>query len=222
MTRFFITVALCFFCLTNNAQTTAAQYFEQMPDSLCQFLDAPLRKQLVENAQKNPKDSIKNLLNGKSVMRWVSDEYVVVQTSQVSNLQLRVLPKMDGDSILCLIRTVWAPEAESWWSFYDTSWKPLSGSFGLPELPKALSTKSGFDKILSQFTFRPDTLDEARFAELRKFIDPVMIRAEFAEVEPVLILSLSTPMLGKDDRREVEAILLQRKLNWNGEIFKEY
>lgn len=222
MTKFFIYLALSLSALSVNAQTTAARMFESMPDSLCPFFNISVRKQMVESALEGKKDSVNNILNSKSIITWVSDDYICVQTSRSASLQLRILSRYDSSSILCFVRTVYAPEPESIWTFYDLQWNRLDGSFGLPNLEEVLVDKGGIVNILSRFTCCPDTIDYDHYMELRSFLDPVMLHGSFSFDEPVLTIGLSTPMLGRDDRNDVEAILLQRKFKWNGEIFKEY
>ena len=71
-----------------------------------------------------------------------------------------------------------------------------------------------------QFIVKPDTMSEQRFVELKAMIEPVMVQAELSADCDELFLQLSTPLLNSEDKKAVGSIISQRKLKWDGEIFK--
>ena len=65
---------------------------------------------------------------------------------------------------------------------------------------------------------RPDTMAVERYDELVRFFDPVMISAVMTP-DNDLIFQLSTPMVTKEEKKQLDAILLQKKLKWNRQRF---
>jgi hypothetical protein len=59
-----------------------------------------------------------------------------------------------------------------------------------------------------------------RFEELFRMIEPPLLNASLNIDDDTLLVGLSAPMLNKEEREAVKAILRQRKLKWNGETFK--
>jgi hypothetical protein len=66
---------------------------------------------------------------------------------------------------------------------------------------------------------RPDTMSQERFEQLQRLIDPLMVSAEMSPADLSLSFSVSTPMLLKEDKERVKAILLQRKFKWDGQRY---
>ena len=59
-----------------------------------------------------------------------------------------------------------------------------------------------------------------RFEYLKTFLDPVMFSVELVPNENSMVVGLTTNAVGVEDKKALDSILVQRKLNWNGEIFK--
>jgi hypothetical protein len=51
-------------------------------------------------------------------------------------------------------------------------------------------------------------------------MDVKLVGAQLMLDEDALVVNLSVPMLTKEESERLKAILLQRKLKWNGQNFK--
>ena len=131
-----------------------------------------------------------------------------------SNCQLR---RIDEQRI-CLLRHVMTPEVETVCYIYDNQWQLLN--------------KQSFSDIT--LTQRPDTMSQERYEELLHLIEFPLVEARFAAPLPegadifqlpteplVLTLSLNVPMITDEQRKQLNGILVQKNVKWNGETFKE-
>ena len=216
-----ITTIILFVCVSTlaGAQTSMRQLWLTMPDSLCVYLDEGRRTELVDFIDMGVKSEVKNLMNGQSVMDTLTADFTQVQLSESLTLQLKLLPVADADTLLCMVRTFSAPAAESHVSFFDTSWKPLSGDFGLTSMRQPESDAAA-TAMVENFVSRPDTMAVDQFQSLKKLIDPVMLSAELSPADATITFSLSSPLTTREEQEQLKAILLQRKFKWQAGTFK--
>ena len=96
---------------------------------------------------------------------------------------------------------------ESVVSFYDTKWGKRDEKEFLSIVEPSLLVN------------KPDTMDVERYEQLVKLVDPIMVQAVFLPEDQSLEFSLSTPLLTLKEKESLNAILVQRKLKWNGRMF---
>ena len=186
-----------------------------MPDSILPYLNKNLRTEHVDFVDMHVKSEVKNLLHENGVLDTLTNDFAAYYLPQSSTLEMKLLTKTDSTQVICMVKTVKAPEAESEIRFFDTLWKPIATDFGLP-----LHVSEG--DILKQFTNKPSDMIDNRFEELSKMIDPVMLSASLDVSSPVITLRLSTPVLTKQEKDDVSVIAKQISFKWDGTIFKEY
>lgn len=118
-----------FVCALNLAFLAEAQpvssYFVAMPDELLRLLETNRRKDLVDFARLERSDKVPNALGGTSEIVKMSDDYLMVQLTSQSTLQLKMLPVSDTVSVIAVINTVCAGACDSRIDFYDMQWKRL-------------------------------------------------------------------------------------------------
>lgn len=186
-----------------------------MPDSILPYLNKNLRTEHVDFVDMHVKSEVKNLLHENGVLDTLTNDFAVYYLPQSSTLEMKLLTKTDSTQMICMVKTVKAPEAESEIRFFDTSWKPIAADFGLP-------LHVSEEDILKQFTDKPSDMTDNRFEELSKMIDPVMLSASLDASSPVITFRLSTPALTKQEKDDVSVIAKQISFKWDGTIFKEY
>ncbi|MDY2693456.1 MAG: DUF3256 family protein, partial [Prevotella sp.] len=132
------------------AQTKMDALLTTMPKEVVPYLD---KEQLAELAQFASKgvSSVKNTLEGQTTVDTISADYLRLKLSDFSTLQMRLLSVGDTAQILCVVKTVKRPVADSRVAFYDTQWKRVDTPQGLPVL-------ADIDGLLDEFTERPDTM----------------------------------------------------------------
>ena len=182
------------------------QWWLGMPDSLLGYMNKSKRIEAMDYQHMGLKIDVTNLLKGSTTVDTLTNEFLQVKLSEAALLQMRLLPK-DSDSVVCVVKTLFAPEAESSVAFYDRNWKRVG--------------QLTADTLAAPFLSHPDTMATARFEELSRLVDPVMVRCTLSVSDATLTQELSLPLLTKEEKQAMKAIIKQRKLKWNGERFIE-
>ena len=184
-----------------------ADFIIAMPDSVVPYLNTVKRTEMVDFYGMGVKAETFNLLSEGTVLDSLTASFASISLSESSRLQLSLLTAEQGDTLLCMVRT-WLGEApESVVEFYDDGWRQLDRRLFLDEIEPA------------SLVAMPDTMDVERYHDLLRLIDPMMVQTVFCPDEHALCFSLSTPMVSKKEQEELKAILLQRKVKWNGKNF---
>lgn len=174
-----------------------------MPDSVIPFIDRSHRIEMLDFANMGVAVQVDNQLRGKSRMDTLTADFIGVGLTERSSMQIKLLPFVGGDSILCVVHSYQSDAVESTVAFYDGDWERIS--IPLPQMP------------LPQ---RPDTMGQETYARLLSCLEPHMSYAELSPADDCLRMGWSLPLLTKDERRQMEALQLQRTYCWNGTKFE--
>ena len=205
----------CALMTTVRAQVTMRDVWQSMPDHLLPYLHQNLRTELLELHDMKVKAEVKNLLSGTSVMDTLTTDYTFLHLSEYSTLSLKLLTRSDSTQLICFVKTVMAPEAESEVRFFDVNWQSL-------DIPSGLPLHESAEALLSRMTVKPADMEEGRFEELRKMIDPVMCHVMLSPAASTLVMQLSIPALTRQERDDIQPIIKQISFKWDGQTFKEY
>ena len=206
--RYVVLAVLVLCCFQVQAQRAMKDFWMSMPDSLCEYLNANKRREMVDFYGMGVRAETYNLLEGMSVMDTLTTHHTVVTLSPASQLTVALLEKADGDSLLCVVSTFLGPQPESVLTFYDKEWHPVPADALVPQIQAA------------DLMHRPDTMNVDEYDRLVRLIDPVMTSASFSPSDASLKFRLSTPLLSANDRQRVDAILVDRKYLWDGRAFR--
>jgi hypothetical protein len=102
-----------------------ARYFFQMPTNLFPTASLDSRKDLVDFYKNGKTAVMPSVIGGKVVLKELSDDYLLLQTSESGDLQMKLLQYNDTSRIIALVHTVAAPLKDSRITFYSTSWQPI-------------------------------------------------------------------------------------------------
>jgi hypothetical protein len=130
--RFLLILGLLSGITTVEAQPIS-QYFAKMPDELLPNISVNTRKDLVDFYQNGMAAVMPSAFGGKVTLTELSEDYLLLKTSENADLQLKMLPLGDTTRIIVLIQTVAAPLRVSQARFFSTTWKPLT-DFAFPSL----------------------------------------------------------------------------------------
>lgn len=128
---FLLFVGLCCCMQAQDIRTL----FVEAPDSVFPLQPKRMRVELAEFAAAGMRYNLSNALDGKSVIEYVTDDYMLLRSSGMSTMQLRKLPF--GDSfVICVVNTVVAEAADSRIAFFDSKWRRLSAGefFVFPQI----------------------------------------------------------------------------------------
>lgn len=185
-----------------------------MPDSLAFTLNQSMRTELVELQEMGVKSEVTNVLGSNAVLDTLTHDFAQVRLSKAATLQLKLLPYDAGkDSLLCMVKTYAAPEKESEVLFFNQKWESLK--------PSDFFGSQSFDDILNSLIEKPDTMSEEKFEEIKAMLEPKMMSALLFQHENMIVFRLSLPLLSAEEKKQVNAVKVQRKFKWIGNKFNE-
>jgi len=149
------------------------ELFIGMPDDIIVHLEDAWRKDLVDLYKTGKRARLENTLQGSSELLKLTDDYLLLQSTSRSVIELKRLPQINNTFIICMITTVYGPVADSRVDFYTTSWQPLtSGDLLKPAVESDflqagidtssvdyLEVKAASDIFLVKYSLNPDNTD---------------------------------------------------------------
>ncbi|MDD2437585.1 MAG: DUF3256 family protein [Massilibacteroides sp.] len=121
----FLPILLLFFVFLSVKGQDMSALFTAMPDEYVPYLESAWRKDLVELYSSGKQASLKNTLNGTSALLKLTDDYLLLQSSERSTIEMKLLPLINNTYIICVVTTVNGPVPDSRIAFFTTEWKPL-------------------------------------------------------------------------------------------------
>lgn len=202
MKRFLFGLCLVAMPVTMMAQQVRKMWVN-MPTSIVGSLEKSTRQELLDLKEMKKKAVISGPLGEECSIDTLTADYLSVRLSDVSTLQMKMLPTSSGDSLLCLVQTYAGPLPESSISFYTSDWKALP----MPSMHLDVDLQ------------RPDTMTQDDFSKLQALFDPKLISFTLSPSNKDLVVALSPVIISEEEKAHVKALTLQRKLNWNGKTF---
>lgn len=174
-----------------------------MPDSIIPFIDRSHRIEMLDFALMNANATTDNRLQGKSRIDTLTSNFMKVELTESSNLQIKLLPTAGGDTLICMIHSYKSDAIESVICFFNTDWKKAAVDlphFTLPE--------------------RPDTMDVSTYSQLLTSLEPHISHAELNPSDNSLKQEWSLPLLSKEERKQMKSLCLLHIWHWNGTRFE--
>lgn len=184
--------------------------FVQMPDSILPLLTKVNREDCVDFLANNMKAVVTNRLDRHSEMKVLTDNYFQMQLTDVSVLEMKLLPLNDSVKIICEVKTVSAPVCDSQIRFYDTKWNRLQTSdyFRVP-------AEDAFYSVSDSLGSVP--------AEIRKKADMFMVKFALNPDQEIITMEYMTPYyLNEEDREKLSPYLSKDSVvyKWENGSFK--
>ena len=174
--------------------------FLDAPDEVLLLLPRNARADCIDLADAAMAYPVSNLLGGKSTLKILTDNYLLLQTTGASTMEMKVLPR--GDSfVICVIKSVSAEATDSRIAFYSNNWKKLDTSlfFSSP------SIKDFFTSIDEK------TLD---------ICDMYLVSLKLAETENSIVAEYTMPdYMNSDEASKVRQLLKKIVYRWDGKRF---
>ena len=124
MLKRIIFVALAWFaCTFGQAQLSIRDIFAAAPDSIFPLITENNRLDCIDFKENNMQARVKNLLDQYTEMTDLTKNYLRIQMTGRSIVQMRLLSSTD--SIFCLISTYLGPTPDSRITFYRSDWTPI-------------------------------------------------------------------------------------------------
>lgn len=198
-------ILMLVFSVETSLGKTMREVWIDMPDSITMYLTKSMRTELADYVDMKVSAATKNAIGDTVRIDTLTSDYIAVTLSESSKLEMKLLPK-DGSNIICMVRTYYGTAAESIISFWQLDWQQLP-EISMPALENIELIK------------KPDSLSVTEFNKIKAMISPKMIEMRLSPNDNSLLLSYSLPDVNKEDSELIKSILVQKKINWNGEIF---
>lgn len=116
-----------------SARTPMRQWLVSMPDSVMPLLTKNDRLDFIDFYDAQMVAVVTNRMEGKSRMDILTDDFVHIAYTNVSDIAMKLLPINDSTDVLCMVATVKAAVSDSRIAFFDAQWQPLEVSSYITE-----------------------------------------------------------------------------------------
>jgi len=183
-------------CTLSVAAQDMKKVFIAMPDSLTPLLTKVNKEDCIDFLASNMKAEIKNRFDKSSEMKVLTEDYLQMQMTENSTLEMKLFPVNDSVKIVCMVKTVCSSACDSEIRFYDTSWKK--------EFPK-----SDYLQLPAPQTFYLPTDTVSSEVELiKKKADMHVMKAVLSKDDSSLSFIYTTPeYLNQEDREKLSPYL---------------
>ncbi len=196
MKRVYILFLVCCFLLPSVQAQTMDSVFADMPDLYVPQLENAWRKDLIDLYKSGKEARLQNNMNGVSVLKQLTADYVLVQTTERSTLEMKLLPLVNDTHIICMVSTVSGPVADSFVDFFTTDWKPLPASDLFDPVTAEWFLKANADKSSDAYLDASSRLDMHLF------------HYQLSPEKTTLSATYTTPLyLNSDDRSKLTPFL---------------
>ena len=194
MKRLYLIYILCMCCWLGGRAQELRSLFVAMPDSVLPLLTKTNRMDCIDFLDSNMKAEVKNRFNNTSELKVLTKDYLELQLTSQSSVEMKLLPLNDSVKVVCMVHTVCGPVCDSEITFYDTQWKqlPSKNFITLPEVDR----------------FYYLNTNEESYATVRKAADMYLMKANLSSEASTLTFIYTTPeYLSKEDREKLELYL---------------
>lgn len=185
-----------------NAQNVRSVFIE-MPDTLMLLLTQNDRRDCIDFIEAGMRAVVTNRLGGKSELKKLTDDFLSVNMSKSSVMQIKLLPYADRDTVICVVNTVCAEACNSVISFYNRNWERMD-KIKLFENPE-----------ISDFFLPSDSVQ--RYVDMA---DIYLVRLDLQSASDSLRAEYTMPgYMTKDDSLRIAPMLQPLWYKWSGKGF---
>ena len=186
--------------LSNASAQDMRTMFIDAPDEVLPLLPHIARADCIDFADAGMDYPVTNRLGGKSTLKKLTDDYLLLQSTSVSAVEMKMLPYGDS-AVVCVVKSVSAEATDSRVDFYDNDWKKLDAtSFFVAPSIKDFFTEAD-DKALD--------LCDIYLVSLKLDADDMTLVAEYTMPN----------YMNEDDAAKVRPLLRKILYRWNGARF---
>ena len=195
-----LTILILWICTMSVSAQEMKKIFVNLPDSIEPLLTKVNKEDCVDFLDSGMKAVVKNRFDRSAELKVLTSDYLQMQLSDVSTLELKLLPLKDPVRVICMVKTVCASACDSDIRFFDTKWNELDASDFL-KYP-----------VEDVFYLPLDSLTDD-VQELRAKADICLMKASLSADDSSLTWEYTTPLtLHKDDREKLIPLLLKEPL----------
>ena len=144
--------------------------------------------------------NVENAYLGRTILTSKTSNTLQLETTKVNTIEIMVLTREQGDSIVGVISTINEPVEMSQLQFYTLEGTPLNVNFTLPSVESFLGNAS-------------------LQVKWNKLIPKLQVKATYLSEEKQLICSLSLKGLTLEEQQDLKLPMQQVCYKWNGLTF---
>ncbi len=204
MKRKYSIALLMLLLLCGNASAQSLrELFVKMPVNLLPLLKGNDRLDLLDLYDAKLDIKVTNRLDGKSSLKELTRDYLLLSLSPSSSMQIKMLPSHNGDTLLCVVNTVTAEAADSRIRLYAKDWQPVNEAFFTPP-------------AISDFFTPSDSV-----GELLDLADIYLVELKLSPDDNTLVAEYTLPRyMSKDEAERVLPSLHKIVYVWDGKEFR--
>lgn len=182
------------------SQTKMRDIFSAAPDSIFPLLTENNRLDCIDFIENSMEARVKNRLEGNSELKSLTSDYLYMQVTAKSTVEMRLL----SDSLFCLIQTYYGPAADSHIRFYDTLWNPVELEFSIPSVEE-------FWKPV------PESLKQEVAFVQRSLQDLFLLQISVSKEKNEFTFTLQTSELPTEEKEIAQQYVQPLIYKWNGQ-----
>ena len=209
MKRILYLIMVCLCTMAVSAQDMKS-VFVNMPDSIAPLLTKINREDCVDFLASDMKAQVKNRFDKQSELKSLTDDYLLMQVTDVSTWEMKLLPINDSIKVICVIKTLCASVCDSEINFYTTGWQELEASCYV-QLPAA------------DAFYLPIETGNENYLLYRKKADVYLLKLSLEPEGMTLSCEYTTPLgLNEENRKKLEPHLRKEPivLQWSNGRFQ--
>ena len=185
--------------------------FLAMPDSMTPLLTKVNKEDCIDFLASGMKAEVRNRFDQPAEMKELTEDYVLMQTSAVGTLEMKLLPVNDSTKVVCMVKTVCAPICDSDIRFYASDWS------------KELDEKEFLQSPIVDAFCLPNDIVTEESVLIKKKVDMNAMKCSLSKDEASLTFIYTTPAyLNKEDQEKLLPYLRQEPvvLKWENGKFR--
>ena len=209
--RIRIWMLLCILSVTSAFAQDMKSVFVSMPDSIAPLLTKVNKEDCVDFLAYNMKAEVKNRFGGATELKVLTDDYLFLQTTANSSMEMKLLPVNDSTKVVCVIKTVCSSACDSEVHFYASDWK------------QKFITADYLSKPEGDIFFLPIDLADEESALICKEANVHLMKASLSKEDVSLTFIYTTPdYLNKENKEKLEPYLRKEPvvLKWEEGKFR--
>ena len=201
----------CLCCTMSVWAQNMKSVFVSMPDSIAPLFTKVNKEDCIDFLDSGMKAVVTNRFGKKSEMKVLSDDYVLVQSTGSSTLEMKLLPLNDSIKVVCMVKTVCASACDSEIHFYTSDWNKELAVADFLVMPD-----------IDMFFLSSDSASDD-YDLIRKKVDMHLVKVSLSQDDASLTFIYTTPdYLNKDDREKLLPYLRKEPivLKWQDGKFR--
>ena len=202
---------LCILSISSAFAQDMKSVFISMPDSIAPLLTKVNKEDCVDFLVYDMKAEVKNRFGGVTELKVLTDDYLFLQTTANSSMEMKLLPVNDSTKVVCMIKTVCSSACDSEVHFYSSDWK------------QELMTTDYLSKPEGDIFFLPVDSSDEEYALIRKEANVHLMKASLSKEDVSLTFIYTTPdYLNKENKEKLEPYLRKEPvvLKWQEGKFR--